>query len=82
LAFGAVNHGAVCVDMRSDPASPAARVDSITWWRPMAFAVNVRSTKLSKEHYEIVRRHPEQGARLVARIDGYRPLALGVPACH
>ena len=30
-------------------------------------------TKLTPADLEIVRRHPEQGARLVARIDGYGP---------
>ena len=39
-------------------------------------------SKLSKEDYEIVKRHPEQGARLVARIDGYGPVAEIILAHH
>jgi putative nucleotidyltransferase with HDIG domain len=39
-------------------------------------------TKLSKEDFEIVRMHPEQGARLVARIDGYGPVAEIILAHH
>jgi putative nucleotidyltransferase with HDIG domain len=40
------------------------------------------STRLSPEDLEIVRRHPEQGARLVARMDGYGPVAEIVLAHH
>jgi putative nucleotidyltransferase with HDIG domain len=39
-------------------------------------------TKLSKEDFEIVRMHPEQGARLVARIEGYGPVAEIILAHH
>jgi putative nucleotidyltransferase with HDIG domain len=39
-------------------------------------------TRLTKEQYDIVRRHPEQGARLVARIDGYGPVAEIILAHH
>src|SRR5215207_208117 len=39
-------------------------------------------TKLSEEDFEIVRMHPEQGARLVARIDGYGPIAEIILAHH
>jgi putative nucleotidyltransferase with HDIG domain len=39
-------------------------------------------TKLSKEDLDIVRMHPEQGARLVARIDGYGPVAEIILAHH
>jgi putative nucleotidyltransferase with HDIG domain len=39
-------------------------------------------TKLTKEQFEIVRMHPEQGARLVARIDGYGPIAEIILAHH
>jgi putative nucleotidyltransferase with HDIG domain len=39
-------------------------------------------TKLTPEDLEIVRRHPEQGARLVARIDGYGPVAEIILAHH
>jgi putative nucleotidyltransferase with HDIG domain len=39
-------------------------------------------TKLSKEQFDIVRRHPEQGARLVARIEGYGPVAEIILAHH
>ena len=38
--------------------------------------------KLSQEDLEIVRMHPEQGARLVARIDGYGPVAEIILAHH
>ena len=38
--------------------------------------------KLSPDDLEIVRRHPEQGARLVARIDGYGPVAEIILAHH
>jgi putative nucleotidyltransferase with HDIG domain len=40
------------------------------------------NSKLSEEDFEIVRRHPEQGARLVARIDGYGPVAEIILAHH
>ena len=39
-------------------------------------------TKLSQEDFEIIRRHPEQGARLVSRIDGYGPVADIIRAHH
>ena len=39
-------------------------------------------TKLTKEQFEVVRRHPEQGARLVARIEGYGPIAEIILAHH
>ena len=39
-------------------------------------------TRLTKEDLKIVRMHPEQGARLVARIDGYGPVAEIVLAHH
>jgi len=39
-------------------------------------------SKLSAEDLEIVRRHPEQGARLVARIEGYGPVAEIILAHH
>jgi putative nucleotidyltransferase with HDIG domain len=39
-------------------------------------------SKLTPEQFEIVRRHPEQGARLVARIDGYGPVAEIILAHH
>jgi putative nucleotidyltransferase with HDIG domain len=38
--------------------------------------------KLSQADLEIVRRHPEQGARLVARIEGYGPVAEIILAHH
>ncbi len=38
--------------------------------------------KLSPEDLKIIRRHPEQGARLVARIDGYGPVAEIILAHH
>ena len=40
------------------------------------------ASKLTKEEYEIVSAHPEQGARLVARIDGYGPVAEIILAHH
>ena len=42
----------------------------------------LRRRKLTAEDLEIVRRHPEQGARLVARIDGYGPVAEIILAHH
>jgi len=39
-------------------------------------------TKLTATELEIVRRHPEQGARLVGRIDGYGPVAEIILAHH
>jgi putative nucleotidyltransferase with HDIG domain len=38
--------------------------------------------KLSDEEWEIVKSHPEQGARLVAGIDGYGPVAEIILAHH
>jgi putative nucleotidyltransferase with HDIG domain len=40
------------------------------------------NTKLSKEDFDIVRMHPEQGARLVDRIEGYGPVAEIILAHH
>jgi putative nucleotidyltransferase with HDIG domain len=40
------------------------------------------AAKLTEQEFEIVRRHPEQGARLVARIDGYGPVAEIILAHH
>ena len=40
------------------------------------------ASKLTKDEYEIVKRHPEQGARLVGRIDGYGPVAEIILAHH
>jgi putative nucleotidyltransferase with HDIG domain len=40
------------------------------------------SSKLTPEEYEIVREHPEHGARLVGRIDGYGPVAEIILAHH
>jgi putative nucleotidyltransferase with HDIG domain len=39
-------------------------------------------SKLTDEQFEIVRRHPEQGARLVQRIEGYGPVAEVILAHH
>jgi putative nucleotidyltransferase with HDIG domain len=39
-------------------------------------------SKLSDEDFEIIERHPEQGARLVARIEGYGPVAEIILAHH
>jgi putative nucleotidyltransferase with HDIG domain len=39
-------------------------------------------SKLSRADLEIVRRHPEQGARLVARMEGYGPVAEIILAHH
>jgi len=39
-------------------------------------------TKLSEEDFAIVRMHPEQGARLVGRIEGYGPVAEIILAHH
>ena len=40
------------------------------------------NSKLSPADLEIVRRHPEQGARLVARMEGYGPVAEIILAHH
>ena len=40
------------------------------------------ATKLSDEDWEIVKSHPEQGARLVSQIDGYGPVAEIIRAHH
>jgi len=39
-------------------------------------------TRLSDEQFAIVRRHPEQGAKLVKRIEGYGPIAEIILAHH
>jgi putative nucleotidyltransferase with HDIG domain len=39
-------------------------------------------SKLSDDDFDIIRRHPEQGARLVARIEGYGPVAEIILAHH
>jgi putative nucleotidyltransferase with HDIG domain len=39
-------------------------------------------TKLTDEQFAIVRRHPEQGAKLVKRIEGYGPIAEIILAHH
>jgi putative nucleotidyltransferase with HDIG domain len=39
-------------------------------------------TKLTDEQFDIVRKHPEQGAKLVRRIDGYGPIADIIHAHH
>jgi putative nucleotidyltransferase with HDIG domain len=39
-------------------------------------------SKLTDAQFEIVRRHPEQGARLVERIEGYGPIATIILAHH
>jgi len=38
--------------------------------------------KLTEEEFEIVRRHPDQGAQLVHRIEGYGPIAEIILAHH
>jgi putative nucleotidyltransferase with HDIG domain len=40
------------------------------------------ASRLTPEEMEIVRRHPEQGARLVERIEGYGPVAEIILAHH
>jgi putative nucleotidyltransferase with HDIG domain len=40
------------------------------------------NSRLTADEMEIVRRHPEQGARLVARIEGYGPVAEIILAHH
>lgn len=40
------------------------------------------NTKLSDEGWEIVKSHPEQGARLVSQIEGYGPVAEIIRAHH
>jgi putative nucleotidyltransferase with HDIG domain len=44
-------------------------------------AILFAERKLTDEEWEIVRMHPEQGARLVRRIDGYGPVA-DIIYCH
>jgi putative nucleotidyltransferase with HDIG domain len=39
-------------------------------------------TRLTDEQFAIVRRHPEQGAKLVKRIEGYGPIAEIILAHH
>ena len=45
-------------------------------------AILMADTRLTDEQYEIVKRHPEQGARLVERIEGYGSIAEVVLAHH
>jgi len=45
-------------------------------------SILLADTKLTDEQFEIVRKHPEQGARLVRRIDGYGPIADIIHAHH
>ena len=39
-------------------------------------------SRLSDDQWEAVKRHPEDGARIVRRIDGYGPVADVVHAHH
>ena len=45
-------------------------------------SILLADSKLTADEYEIVKRHPEQGARVVARIDGYGPVAEIILAHH
>ncbi len=45
-------------------------------------SILLADAKLTEEDFKIVKRHPEQGARLVARIDGYGPVAEIILAHH
>jgi putative nucleotidyltransferase with HDIG domain len=45
-------------------------------------SILMADTKLTDEQYEIVKKHPEQGARLVERIEGYGSVAEIVLAHH
>jgi putative nucleotidyltransferase with HDIG domain len=45
-------------------------------------AILLADTKLTDEQFAIVRKHPEQGAKLVRRIDGYGPIADIIHAHH
>ena len=45
-------------------------------------SILLADSKLTDEEYELVKRHPEQGARLVAQIEGYGPVAEIVLAHH
>ena len=45
-------------------------------------SILLAASKLTDEEYELVKRHPEQGARLVAQIEGYGPVAEIVLAHH
>jgi putative nucleotidyltransferase with HDIG domain len=45
-------------------------------------SILLADTKLTDEQFEIVKRHPEQGAKLVRRIDGYGHVAEIIHAHH
>jgi putative nucleotidyltransferase with HDIG domain len=45
-------------------------------------SILLADTRLTDEQFEIVKRHPEQGAKLVKRIDGYGPIAEIIHAHH
>jgi putative nucleotidyltransferase with HDIG domain len=45
-------------------------------------SILLADNKLTDEQYEIVKRHPEQGAKLVGSIEGYGPVAEIVLAHH
>jgi putative nucleotidyltransferase with HDIG domain len=45
-------------------------------------AILLADTRLTDEQFEIVKRHPEQGARLVERIEGYGSVAEIIRAHH
>jgi putative nucleotidyltransferase with HDIG domain len=45
-------------------------------------SILLADTKLTDEQFEIVKRHPEQGAKLVSRIDGYGRVAEIIHAHH
>jgi putative nucleotidyltransferase with HDIG domain len=45
-------------------------------------SILMADTRLTNEQYEIVKKHPEQGARLVERIEGYGSIAEVVLAHH
>ena len=45
-------------------------------------AILLADSRLTDEQWELVKRHPEDGARIVRRIDGYAPVAEIVLAHH
>jgi HD-GYP domain-containing protein (c-di-GMP phosphodiesterase class II) len=45
-------------------------------------SILLADTRLTDEQFEIVKRHPEQGAKLVKRIDGYGRVAEIIHAHH
>ena len=45
-------------------------------------SILLSNDRLTDEEFEVVKRHPEQGARLVGRLEGYEPVAEIIHAHH